>query len=802
MFRVLYCVRDHHDIVRVLLAAFVCVLACLVAVHLMHRAQKTSDRIQLKWILTAGLSTGFGIWATHFIAMLAYDPGVVTGYDLTLTLISLFMVVAVTTSGIALAVYNRFKGARPLGGAIVGLGIAAMHYMGMMALQLPGRIIWSPDLVIASIVLGVAFGAASLVIALKNAKMSSAIIATLLLVLAIVSHHFTAMGAILIVPDPTKVISGLILKSDTMSMIIALLAIGVMTLCLTMAVMGQRLDTALSHMSQGLCLFDKHEKLVLVNKRYKEIFNLPNKTVREGMSFFEVIEAIFTTRDGVKPDKAFIEAICLNRRQLLATAGGKGSVISEFKDDCILSIAYNRLEDGGFVVTFEDITDWRRNEERMAHMALHDGLTGLPNRDYINQSLDQEIEKAELSNECVVVLAIDIDRFKETNDLHGHEVGDEILKTIATRLKTHLHDGELVARYGGDEFIVAKRYKDYSLLKDLKSRLNSTLNGQLHFNDLDIDIECSIGVAIYPQDARTREVLINNADLALQRAKASFDTSLCFYEAQMDEAARHRRALSKDLWDAIKNEEFCLYYQVQQSVSTGEITGYEALIRWNHPTKGFISPADFIPIAEECGAIMEIGTWVLKTACRQAVTWPGSPKIAVNLSPLQLSNIGLIDLVKETLIETGLSPQRLEIEITESSIIGDKTRALHILRQIKALGVTIAMDDFGTGYSSLDTLNSFPFDKIKIDRSFLMEADTNPQALAIIRAVMALGRSLHIPVLAEGVENEAQLQILRSEGCDEAQGYLLGRPNTLEECQSKANEAGPKIDPLLGKNVA
>ncbi len=307
----------------------------------------------------------------------------------------------------------------------------------------------------------------------------------------------------------------------------------------------------------------------------------------------------------------------------------------------------------------------------------------------------------------------------------------------------------------------------------------------------EINVGCSIGVALYPADAATVETLVNNADLALQRAKAALNRNICFYEMDMDEAARLRRVLAVDLWQGVARRQFALHYQIQTAVQTGAPTGYEVLLRWAHPERGFVSPANFIPIAEECGAILPIGEWVLKEACREAASWDNGLKIAVNLSPVQLAHADIVTLVRDTLAETGLDPVRLELEITETTIIGDKQRALETLRQIKALGVTIAIDDFGTGYSSLDTLRSFPFDKIKLDRSFMNEVEDNAEAKAILRAILALGRSLNVPVLAEGVETASQLAILREEGCDEAQGYLLGRPQPIDRIHAAVAISGP-----------
>ena len=339
-----------------------------------------------------------------------------------------------------------------------------------------------------------------------------------------------------------------------------------------------------------------------------------------------------------------------------------------------------------------------------------------------------------------------------------------------------LQADETVARFGGDEFAAAKRFEDMSDLTDFIQRIEACLNEEIRIDGYDIKPGASIGVAIYPQDADEIEALLNNADLAMYRAKDALTETVCFYEVSMDEAARSRRLIANDLWQAVDRKELQLHYQVQKAVHSGETIGYEVLLRWHHPSRGTIPPSEFIPIAEECGAILPIGEWVLREACREAATWGNDQKIAVNLSPVQLANADVADLVHRVLLETGLSPRRLELEITESTIIGDKERALATLRRIKAFGVTIAIDDFGTGYSSLETLRAFPFDKIKLDRSFMSEVEASPEAKAIIRAILALGHTLRVPVLAEGVETRSQLDILLDEGCDEAQGYFLGRP--------------------------
>ena len=435
----------------------------------------------------------------------------------------------------------------------------------------------------------------------------------------------------------------------------------------------------------------------------------------------------------------------------------------------------------GFAAYIIDAKASEDMAERLHHMACNDALTGLPNRAGFAAHLGHALELAKAEGSRLAVISIDLDRFKEINDLRGLEAGDAALRIIGQRLSELVREGEYVARTGGDEFTTVKRFSEQGDLLDFVARLEGVLFTPINIGDFQTVTGASLGVAVYPEDGETQERLVNNSELAMYRAINDVTRATCFYEAHMDEASRARHLLGQDLRHAIERNELELYYQVQTSVSSGEICGYEALLRWRHPVHGMVSPAEFIPIAEETGAIISIGEWVLRTACREAAGWSVPHKVAVNLSPVQFVNADLARLVHEVLLQTDLSPSRLELEITESTIIADKARTLHILRQIKALGVTIAIDDFGTGYSSLSTLREFPFDKIKLDRSFMNEVEHSQQAKAVVRAVLSLGKTLEIKVLAEGVETAHQLAILRTEGCDEAQGYLLGKPQPIAQ---------------------
>jgi diguanylate cyclase (GGDEF)-like protein/PAS domain S-box-containing protein len=422
----------------------------------------------------------------------------------------------------------------------------------------------------------------------------------------------------------------------------------------------------------------------------------------------------------------------------------------------------------------DDITDRRLAEQRIAHMAHSDPLTDLPNRAAFNQYLCATLKLAEAKNGRFAILCMDLDGFKGINDIYGHSVGDAVLCQIADRLRTVAEDC-FVARLGGDEFTVIATYVDQAGLVDLTKRLRTAFIEDFDVGEHRLPQALSIGVAVYPADGADTKTLMNNADAALYRAKAEGPGSVEFFKAEMATRLHERAALQADLKRAIEHNELRLHYQPQVDM-TGEVKGFEALTRWHCSKRGMVPPSEFIPLAEESSLILSLGEWVLREACREAASWERPLSIAVNVSPIQFRHGDLQRLIHSVLLETGLAPHRLELEITEGVLIDDFTRAIAMLRRIKAMGVRIAMDDFGTGYSSLSYLQKFPFDKIKIDRSFISDIGTSHQSVAIVHAVIGLGRSLKIPILAEGVETKAQHEFLAREGCNEVQGYLTGKP--------------------------
>ncbi|MDR6658949.1 sensor domain-containing protein [Tardiphaga sp. 1201_B9_N1_1] len=436
------------------------------------------------------------------------------------------------------------------------------------------------------------------------------------------------------------------------------------------------------------------------------------------------------------------------------------------------------------IKTHEDVTDRRQTEARMAHMAYHDGLTDLPNRPAFLQALSQMIDACGETSEEFAVLSIDLDGLKEVNDVFGHAIGDKLLIEVSRRVDAAVGGG-VVARLGGDEFgvIIDGAQPAAGLL--IAERISAALAEEFPIEGKSVRTGVTTGISLFPRDGHDPAALLANSGAALFRAKSQSRGSISIFEPQMDQQLRDRRVLHQDLSAAIRNGELSLHYQPQaragQTVVDADITGFEALARWIHPTRGFVPPGDFIPLAEESGLIVEMGEWILRQACLEAASWPVPLQIAVNLSPAQFMHGDLVGLVHSILLETGLQPGRLELEITEGVLIEDFDRGVALLRRLKALGVRISMDDFGSGYSSLTYLQAFPFDKIKIDRAFVINLGLNPQSAAIVRAVIGLGHGLDVAIVAEGVETHEQLCFLASEGCDGVQGYFIGRPAPIAQ---------------------
>lgn len=529
---------------------------------------------------------------------------------------------------------------------------------------------------------------------------------------------------------------------------------------------------ALDNMTQGLCLFSGDGKVVVMNARFAELHAIPSHLCVQGTPA-ALIEHTILERVSVGQD----------RFDLLQRPPGAAHLRSTvyLNDGRALDVVRAPVPGGGWVCTHEDITERRRAEERMRFLAGHDVLTNLSNRRLFKEQVEQTLVTSAGATTEAALLCLDLDRFKPINDVFGHPTGDRLLTEVARRLNG-LGDRCVPARLGGDEFAI--------LVSDIAGATGPAQWAQAVIDVLAepfdlagtrVEIGCSIGIAVFPKDGDAYDRLLSAADMALFRAKREDKGGFVFFEPSMDTEARARHELARDLKAAIGTSQLHLHYQPQFAVATGEILGFEALLRWNHPIRGPISPAQFIPIAEETGLILPIGEWVLRTACREAARWDRPLGIAVNLSIAQFKSDGLLEVVGCALRDAGLEPSRLELEVTESLLLQDTARAQDLLVTLRRKGVRIAIDDFGTGYSSLLTLQSFPFDRIKIDRSFVGQIGLARKGAAIVQAIIALGSSLGMPVIAEGIETDEQLAFLRKCGCAEMQGYLCGRPRPIAD---------------------
>jgi diguanylate cyclase (GGDEF)-like protein/PAS domain S-box-containing protein len=778
MYKVFDCIATEHDLRLVVLAAVICALGSYTAINLLHHVRRSGARMWWVWLAVSATSTGFAIWATHFIAMLAFSPGLATGYNIGLTGLSLIVAIVLTGTGLAVAATRKSNTAAWIGGAMVGGGIAAMHFTGMAAFEVPGLIVWDQTLVGVSIALGGLIGAAALFAGLRGETLKWRLLGALLLTAAICSLHFTAMGAASIMPDPRIQVSDAALPSGLLAVAVALASFFIVVLALGGVAMEMR-----ERRRQEL---EADRMRGLANASVEGLLVCDGDTVVTVNDTFVAFSG-YQTADGVVgtglerylPDEDLRLKLFDRENQLV-----EGLLRHRDGAEIPVEVIQRTIDLGGKphrAVAVRDLRARKEAEKNILFLAHHDALTGLPNRSSFNKKLDQEIERSLASGRRLAVLCLDLDRFKEVNDLFGHAAGDKALQSVAKRISGVLDGDQMMARLSGDEFaIIVPDLTNPTAAGRLSEAILEALQGSGETADADTPIGTSVGIAICPDDARDRHALLSHADTALYRAKNEGRGTYRYFEASMGAAVRERRLLEHDLRNAISRGELRLVYQLQKCIHTGRIVGFEALLRWRHPTRGEISPMEFIPLAEDTGIILPIGEWVLRTACAEAATWGQPLTIAVNVSAVQIHNANFAHAVHEILFETGLTPGRLELEVTETALVRDLNRALATLRRIKMLGVRIAMDDFGTGYSSLSNLRAFPFDKIKIDGSFIKSVNVNEQGAAIVRSVLGLGRALKLVVLAEGVETTAEFDFLKSEHCHEVQGFLFGRPAEIE----------------------
>ena len=555
-------------------------------------------------------------------------------------------------------------------------------------------------------------------------------------------------------------------------------------------------DTAINNMSQGLCFFDADHKLIVANERFVEMYDIPPDKVGPGTPLTDIVDLRYQA--GSFPAMSRDEYVRW-RTNVAVSNEAKDSIV-ELMNGKTVKIRHRPMPDSGWVATHEDITEQRRAEVKIEHMAHHDALTDLANRALLNERLEQALVHVH-DGQMVAVHHLDLDQFKAVNDTFGHPAGDMLLKTVAERLRSLARDTDTIARMGGDEFVIVQApISDPTEATTLAQEIIAWISEPYDIDGQQAIVGTSIGIAVSPGDGDAPDKLLRNADLALYRAKGDGRGTFRFFESAMDEQMQARRVMELDLRKALPAGEFELYYQPVVNLESKEISGFEALIRWNHPEAGQIPPATFIPLAEEIGFIVPLGEWVIREACLAAARWPEHLNVAVNISAVQFRGSSLMTVIVNALATSGLHPTRLEIEITESVLLQDREATLAVLHRLRSLGIRIAMDDFGTGYSSLTYLQSFPFDKIKIDRSFVKDITENAGSLYIVRAEAALANGMGMAATAEGVETSEQLDKIAAVGCTEMQGFLFSKPLPVAEIERLFLSRFPK--PAAEKNSA
>ncbi|MEO8298575.1 MAG: EAL domain-containing protein [Burkholderiales bacterium] len=804
MLRIIGCLTLEHDLQLVLVAAIICVFGTFASTVVASRAAAGQRRGM--WLALLAVCAASTVWATHFVAMLAYRSAVPMTYDAGLTAVSYLLGAVVMGVGFTVAIRHYRRRVLVLGGgATVGAGVAVLHYVGMAAMQLPGRLHYDPTLVIVSVLLSCTLGAAGLLVATRSVS-HARIWSTALLVAMIVSLHFTGMGAVALefgAPAGAGRHLGEGISRQGVAVAVTLAALVVLMIAMVgalvdrkvshrLAVEADRFRTLADGALEGLVV---HQHGVLVDA---------NAAARRMVGFAEVdgqlsIDHWFA---GVDAAQARLSRLPIDEPVECQLPSPEGVLFPA--EVCRRSI---RLADGadGELLAIRDLTGRKCSEARIEHLALHDPLTDLPNRRLFVELAQKAIDQAQRSGEPFALLTLDLDGFKLVNDMHGHAAGDALLKEVAQRVTATMRESDTLARFGGDEFVLLQQSAvSPSQAVALAERLLDVLGAPVRLPGIELTISASIGVALYPDDGRTTGALLRSADTAMYRAKADGKATFRFFEPQMDAALEDRRRLELRLRHALKEGSLDVVYQPLVDSANRVTLGFEALARWNDAELGVIPPSEFIPVAEATGLIGPLGELVLRRACMEAASWSRPLRVAVNLSVMQFRRKGLVDTVRRALADSGLPGHRLELEVTESLLIDNRESALQVLTELKALGVHIAMDDFGTGYSSLSYLQSFPFDKIKIDRSFISGVETEAQSASIVRAVASMGRSLNMRVVAEGVETNGQALLLKDLHCDELQGYLIARPMPAGQVEAFLRSAAelPAVPAPLSQALA
>jgi diguanylate cyclase len=769
---VLTCLTQAHDHRLISLAGLICAVGVYGSFSVAAHAARSAGRAGQVWGLVSVVASGCTAWATHMVALLAFQPGMPAGFEPGLTALSLVIVVVGIGLSIVAVIGQRRRRRRFLAGLILGLSVAVLHYLGEAAYRVTGTIAWDPGLLIASIPLSLLMFGTAMVLAGERRRWLRHGAAPMLLA-AIAVLHLCGMAAAALTFDPSVALPDSAVSPEVIAPVVAgvsfsLLVLAVIGLRLTLSARAQRRrdQQRLSELAdvavEGLAVLDG-EVIATANQSLERLSGIARAELT-GRAIVALIPGLTVAE---LPEREERDAELVGADGLLVPVRVvRGGVPLGSRRQTVLAI--------------RDQRERLQTESRMRALAFSDALTGLPNRARFHDLVARHAAACQARGQGYAVLMLDLDRFKLVNDTLGHGVGDVLLRKVAGRLKAVLGADDIVARLGGDEFAVLQAHAPAAdATATLAARIVELIGRPFLIEGQLINVGASVGTALAPADGTEPNLLLRNADLALYKAKADGKGTFRRFEPHLDLRMQARRALEADLRRAIAVQEFELHYQPLVDTRSGQVTAAEALVRWRHPERGLISPAEFIPLAEETGLIGPLGSWVLRTACADAARWPAGIRVAVNLSPVQFRDVRLAETVKAALAASGLPAERLELEITEGVLLVDEERTLATLNRLRAAGIGISMDDFGTGYSSLSYLRRFPFDKIKVDQSFVRQLPGDPESAAIVRAIITMGSCLGMAITVEGVETAEQFAFSSTEGCDQIQGYHVSRPLPL-----------------------
>lgn len=762
--------RHAHDGRLILLAGLVCAAGIYASFALAQHAARATGVLRMRWGLVSIVASGGTAWATHFIVLLAFRPGMPAAFEPILTATSLLCAIAGIGAGVSISIQTRRRRLHFASGLVVGLGVATLHYVGQAAYLVQGHVTWNLWLVLPSILVSLPIsGLAMMAVAHRNPRIRT--IAAPLLLFSITLLHFCGMAAMSLRFDPVERFPDGAMSPQAIAPIVA----GVSLVLISLAVLGWRFDLAakarlrqdrrrlreLADVALEGLLICSGDRIVTANNSAERLSGVEGGALA-GTSLGILLPGL---RVEDLPERE-------ERESELMAADGSLVPVRVLRHEVTLG---HRLQT---VIAVRDQRERLRTEAKIRTLAFHDALTGLANRTRFFDLLASQSASQRAADQSFAVLMLDLDRFKPVNDMHGHAAGDIVLQMVAERLQSVVRDKDVVARLGGDEFaVLLLGQTGPGGAEQLATRIVQVIASRPFLIDgHPVHVGTSVGIAKAPFDGKDPTELMSHADLALYAAKAAGRGTYRCYDVTLDERMRARRSLEAGLRHALAEDQLELHYQPLIDAKSGQITSAEALVRWNHPERGQIPPADFIGIAEETGLILPLGKWVLETACLEAGSWPNAMSVAVNLSPVQFREPALVEMVADALRRSNLPPERLELEITEGVLLHDEVRTLQILGELRALGVRISMDDFGTGYSSLSYLRKFPFDKIKIDQSFVRQVPDDAESAAIVRAIITMGSCLGMLTTVEGVETSAQFDFSVSEGCDTIQGYLISMP--------------------------